>query len=301
MRLAAVDVGSNTVQAVVADVSTRGLREVARHVEMPGLGARVERTGSIGDEKMREALTALTSVLDRARQDGAEDLAIGATAAVRRASDGEAFCAGAGLRAGKPVHLLSEEVEARLAFLGVASRHASAGRWLMADVGGASTELVMAEGETVLDWLSLGLGSGVLADRLLSDPPHAGERRAVRGEAIRLLAARPLAGAERLVATGGTVLHLPAVIGTELEAGLGAADLARAARRLDATASAELGEQLRLPAARVRALRAGVEILSTLLDRAALERAELSREGLPHGMILALHRHGEDWHRITPG
>src|SRR6476469_8499308 len=78
MRLAAVDVGSNTVHALVADVVRNRLEEVAHYVEMPELGARVARTGSIGT-KGRFAIRALRSVVNRARKDGYDTLLAAAT------------------------------------------------------------------------------------------------------------------------------------------------------------------------------------------------------------------------------
>ena len=90
MRLAAVDIGSNTVHALVADVVRNRLEEVAHYVEMPELGARVARTGSIGT-KGRFAIRALRSVVNRARKDGYDKLLAAATEAVREAKDGEAF------------------------------------------------------------------------------------------------------------------------------------------------------------------------------------------------------------------
>ena len=80
-RLAAVDVGSNTVHALVADAVQGRLEDVAHYVEMPELGAEVGRTGRIGETKAEEAIAALHSVLGRAREHGYEHLIAGATAA----------------------------------------------------------------------------------------------------------------------------------------------------------------------------------------------------------------------------
>src|SRR5207302_9608681 len=83
-----------------------------------------------------------------------------------------------------PVRLLSEEREADLSFLGVSSRHAAHHGWLMGDMGGGSTELVVADGMKALRWVSLRAGSGGLAARHLSDPPRPGEREALRADAM---------------------------------------------------------------------------------------------------------------------
>src|SRR6266566_1152530 len=116
MRLAAVDIGSNTVHALVADVVRNKLEEVAHYVEMPELGARVARTGSIGT-KGRFAIRALRSVVNRARKDGYDTLLAAATEAVREARDGEAFARQASEAIGATVQLISPKREAELSFL----------------------------------------------------------------------------------------------------------------------------------------------------------------------------------------
>src|SRR5215831_8390889 len=92
-RLAAVDIGSNTIHALVADVRDDELRDVAQFLEIPELGPAVDRTGRIGAAKAAEALQALESVLSRAREHRFGHLVAGATAAIRRAADREEFLA----------------------------------------------------------------------------------------------------------------------------------------------------------------------------------------------------------------
>src|SRR4029077_51858 len=87
-RLAAVDIGSNTVPVLVADVVRGQLVDVAHYVEMPELGPQVARTGSIGS-RGKVAITALRHVLAEAATHGYQTLVAGATEAVRQATDGE--------------------------------------------------------------------------------------------------------------------------------------------------------------------------------------------------------------------
>ena len=86
MRLAAVDIGSNTVHVLVADVMRGRLEDVAHYVEMPELGAQVHGRGSIGARK-KEVMRALRSVLSKSRAHDYELLIAGATEAVRQAAD----------------------------------------------------------------------------------------------------------------------------------------------------------------------------------------------------------------------
>src|SRR5256885_13834970 len=166
MRLAALDIGSNTIHVLVADVVRGKLEDVAHYVEMPELGSQVARTGAIGAGSTG-ALRALRKVLAGARKDGYDQLIACATEAVRRASDGRAFARRAGEVAGVPVRIISARREAELSFLGAASRHASRREWALVDPGGASTEGVIARGREMVTSAALEMGSGVLADTYL--------------------------------------------------------------------------------------------------------------------------------------
>jgi exopolyphosphatase / guanosine-5'-triphosphate,3'-diphosphate pyrophosphatase len=296
MRLAAVDIGSNTVHALVADAEDHRLEDVAHEVLMPGLGPVVARTGQIGQAKQEEVLRDLEAVVQAAAREGYERLVAGATAAVRQARDGGQLLARAEARIGVPVRLISEEREAQLSFAGVAAFHAAKREWLMCDLGGGSTELVVGRGRDMGRWVSLELGSGTLADRLLSDPPTAAQREALRRAALDALAGAPEAAAEKLVATGGTASNLPQVLSRQAPPQHLTVDaLLTAAERLDARPAAEVAARSGLPEARVRALRAGVEILLLLLDFYGLHSLHVSHQGLRHGMLLAYLERGDDW------
>src|ERR1700694_2557310 len=133
MRLAAVDIGSNTVHALVADVVRGKLEDVAHYVEMPELGAQVARTGKIG-AAAKPAIRALRSVVAKARSHNFELLIAGATEAVRQASDRDAFVREAGEAIGAPLHIIAADREAELSFLGVASKHAGRRDWVLVDL-----------------------------------------------------------------------------------------------------------------------------------------------------------------------
>src|ERR1700694_1007803 len=133
MRLAAVDIGSNTVHSLVADVVRGGLVDVAHYVEMPELGAQVARTGAIGP-RAKPAIRALRSGVAKARKHRYELLVAGATEAVRQASDRDAFVRDAREAIGGPLHIIAADREAELSFLGVASKHAGRRDWVMVDL-----------------------------------------------------------------------------------------------------------------------------------------------------------------------
>jgi exopolyphosphatase / guanosine-5'-triphosphate,3'-diphosphate pyrophosphatase len=295
MRLAAVDIGSNTVHVLVADVVRGRLVDVAHYVEMPELGAQVARTGAIGP-RAKPAIRALRAVVAQARTHGYELLIAGATEAVRQARDKEAFVREAGDAIGVTVHVIAAEREAELSFLAVAANHAGKREWAMVDLGGASTEVVIGLSRKMALSATLPIGSGVLASTYFSDPPKPEERARMRKAALRELARAPDADVERLVATGGTASNLPLVLAKRNPpAVLTTADLLTCESRLDAGRAVDVGRKVGLPANRVKAMRAGVEELLLLLDWYGLALLHISHEGLRHGMLLAYLEKGDDW------
>ena len=297
MRLAALDIGSNTVHILVADVVRGKLEEVAHYVEMPDLGPTVARTGAIGS-RAGTALRAVRKVLREAHTHGFDLLIAGATEAVGQASDGPAFVRRAGEVLAVPVRIIPPRREAELSFLGAASRHAIRREWALVDLGGASTEVVIARDHEMLRSATLPIGSGVLAATYLSDPPRPEERARLRKAALRELPNAPDGDVERLVATGGTASNLPSVLARRNPPQvLTTADILTCEARLDRHRARSVAATVGLPVSRVKALRGGVEALLLLLDWFGLALLHVSHEGLRHGMLLAYLKRGEDWWR----
>jgi exopolyphosphatase/guanosine-5'-triphosphate,3'-diphosphate pyrophosphatase len=297
MRLAAVDIGSNTVHVLVADVVRGRLEDVAHYVEMPELGAQVARTGSIGP-RTKPAIQALRSVIAKARAHDYEVLIAGATEAVRQAADRHEFAREVSAAIGTELRIIAADKEAELSFLGVASRNAGRREWVMVDLGGASTEVVIGDNRKMARSVTLPIGSGVLASTYFSDPPKPEERARMRKAALRELTHAPDADAQRLVATGGTASNLPLVLSRRNPPSvLTTADLLTCESRLDGGSAAVVARKVQLPPNRVKAMRAGLEELLLLLDWYGLAVLHISYEGLRHGMLLSYLEHGDDWWR----
>ena len=297
MRLAAIDVGSNTVHVLVADVVRGKLQDVAHYVEMPELGSQVARTGSIGS-RGTVAISAMRAVLAKASTHGYTHLIAAATEAVRQAADGEAFAREASAAIGTTVHIIPSQRESELSFLGVASRHAARGDWVMVDLGGGSTEVAIGRGRELVRSASLAIGSGVLAAKFLSDPPTPEERARLRRAALRELPGAPDGEVERLVATGGTASNLPSILARRNPPPvLTTAGLLACEKRLDAARASAVSDKVGLPVNRIKAMRAGVEALLLLLDWYGLALLHVSHEGLRQGMLLSYLKKGPDWYR----
>jgi exopolyphosphatase/pppGpp-phosphohydrolase len=168
----------------------------------------------------------------------------------------------------------------------------------MVDLGGASTEIVIGNGREMTRSTTLLIGSGVLADTYLSDPPRPDERARLRKAALRELTQAPDGDVERLVATGGTASNLPMVLARRNPPPvLTTADLLACEGRLDRGRAMEVATKVRLPANRVKAMRAGVEVLLLLLDWYGLAVLQISHQGIRHGMLLAYLERGNEWFR----
>lgn len=213
-RLAAVDVGTNSVLLLVAERGEDGaVRPVREEAEITRLGRGVDRTGVLSPEGMEATLEVLARFAGLARSDGAHALVVTATSAARDARNGTDFLARARERTGATVEILSGDEEARLSYLAVAQDFAGeAGEagLLAIDVGGGSTEFVHGRGRKVLFRASLDIGSVRLTERCVhSDPPSAAEQDAVRAAVLDALSALPaFPGEVRVVGIAGTVTSL---------------------------------------------------------------------------------------------
>lgn len=296
VRVAAADVGSNTVHLLVADVHGDAVREVHRVVLMPRIGAVVQATGRIGPEKMSEVADGLARLAAEARAHGASVLLLCATEAVRRAADRDEAVRRFGAAFGVPCVLLPGDVEGRLSFRGASSVVDAHGVLLVCDIGGASTEFAVGRRHHVDTVVSLPVGSGAATDRWLhTDPPTDAERRACLDGVLEVLRGAPVAHPDHVVVTGGTASTLPVLLGRDRETHLDADDLARCRAVLAAHPSAEIAARHGLEPARARVLAGGVEIVDAVRLLFDAVRIRVTIHGLRTGMILAWAEKGDRW------
>ncbi|MBP2294405.1 Ppx/GppA family phosphatase [Azospirillum rugosum] len=156
-RVAVIDIGSNSIRLVVYDALKRSPLPVFNEKVLCGLGRGVEKTGRLNPEGVAQALDALErfSVLAAGMRVGRLDII--ATAAVRDASDGEAFVDAVKARTGLEVRVISGEEEARLSALGVLSGTPAADG-LVGDLGGGSLELVRLDRGVIGEHVTMPLG-----------------------------------------------------------------------------------------------------------------------------------------------
>lgn len=208
--LAAVDIGTNSVHMVVARVSGRSRFEVVtRHKEVVRLGSGADDMRRLTPDAIERGIAALTRCRQLADSFDAELTAV-ATSAVREADNAAEFLRRAWVEAGVRVDVIGGLEEARLIHLGVLQSLAVYDqRVLLCDVGGGSTELLHAEGDSVLASRSFKLGAIRVTERFFPDGVIAGSaikesRRHVRGSiALYRRETKPLP-LDRFVVTSGT-------------------------------------------------------------------------------------------------
>lgn len=178
MRVGAIDIGSNSVRLLVADVPHAGLPgelvTVARAGESCRLARGLDQTGQVDEEMAERAAVLAGEFARRARSLGAGHTVAGATAALRRASNGMDVAALIGARTGIPVRILTGEEEARLVYQAVLSGlggGASRNACVVFDLGGGSTEIVSGIGHEVGRWVSLPFGAVNLTERFVRSNP----------------------------------------------------------------------------------------------------------------------------------
>lgn len=219
MRVGAIDIGSNSIRLLVADVpmsgGSAGLITVARAGEACRLGRGLDQTGQVDADMVERAGIVAGEFARRARSLGAVHTVAGATAALRSASNGAEAAAQIGARIGLPVRILTGEEEARMVYRAVLSGLGAAARrsaCVVFDLGGGSTEIVSGIGPEVGRWVSLPIGAVNLTERFIrSNPLDSNDMDAMEREVDQLLmhecASMP-ESAPMLAGVGGTVTVL---------------------------------------------------------------------------------------------
>src|SRR5919202_6379007 len=172
MRVAAVDLGTNSTRLLVADVADGRLDDVVRQTRITRLGEGVDGRRRLLPVPIARVRNVLTEYRRQAESLGAERTLAIATSAVRDAENGEAFLGEIEWSYGFETRLLTGHEEAQLMFRGVSVGRPLDGETLIVDIGGGSTELVTGGPAGLPFHDSLDLGCVRLTERfLLSDPP----------------------------------------------------------------------------------------------------------------------------------
>jgi exopolyphosphatase/guanosine-5'-triphosphate,3'-diphosphate pyrophosphatase len=260
MRVATIDIGTNSVLLLVAERRDGAITPVIERATITRLGRGVDKTRVLEPAAIESTLACLGAYADEIRGAGVERVDVVGTSAMRDARGGEDFRDRAAALLGVAPRIISGHEEAELTFAGALSGLEIEGPALVFDLGGGSTELIRGEVRagcaTLASALSLDVGSVRLTERCLaSDPPREAEIAEVRRTTRALLDAALIElGASvasepdaQLVGVAGTVTTLAAfaldiapydpkrVHGARLDS----ATIARAARELAALTLAQ--------------------------------------------------------------
>ena len=289
MRVAAVDLGTNTTRLLVADAEDGELEEVVRREEITRLGESVDRRRILLPTAVARVRNVLVDYRREAEQLGAARVLAVGTSAVRDADNGEAFLGEVEWSYGFTTRLLDGGEEAEMMLRGVASNRSVAAGTLVIDIGGGSTELVLTDGNR-LSWAnSTDAGSVRLTERFLhSDPPTDDELAACAEHVSALLP--PLRPTSAIGVAGTVVTAATVSIGADAPTH-GHRLSAQAARRaLEHVASLPLAEREQvagLHPERAPVIVAGLVVLCVALAHYRLTTIEVSERDLLHGAALA--------------
>ncbi|HEY6549877.1 MAG TPA: hypothetical protein VIY71_01610 [Solirubrobacterales bacterium] len=285
MLCAAIDIGSNTTRVLVAEPVSGQLKKVMEQRAYTRINKALDSDGAIVDEKINEVCEVVATQVRLAKETGAEEIRAVATAAVREASNGEAMAEAISEAAGVAVEILSDEEEGRLSFIGATKTlgHPVAGKVGVVDVGGGSTEVILGTvpggASKVLSWR---VGSGVLADELISsDPPSAAEIRKVRDRIDDIFDGVEIEHPAQAVAVGGSATSLRRLVGAVLEY----ETLERGVRVLCGDPAAEVARRYELDPERVRILATGVLLLEKVSELLG-QPLQIGKGGLREGVVL---------------
>jgi exopolyphosphatase / guanosine-5'-triphosphate,3'-diphosphate pyrophosphatase len=284
MRCACVDIGTNTTRLLVAERTAAGLREVVAVRRFARLTPAAD--GAIPPATVARLAELVAAHVRLAREHGARDVHAVATAAIRSAPNRDELCRAVRAAAGVELEVLSGQEEASLAFAGALAslQRSPTGLLGVIDIGGGSSELVTGTANGgVTWWVSLAVGSGVLADRhLRSDPPALEELAAARAEIDAALAGVRPPAPHLVLAVGGSATSLAGAAGGELAP----ETIARVLSVLIAAPADEAARRLGLHIERVRLLPAGLLVLEAAWNAFGRAPLRVARGGLREGVVL---------------
>lgn len=296
-----LDIGSNTVHLLIVDAHVGGAPLPAvSHKTVLRLSEQTSKSGRIRAEAVAELVGFIRDSLLVAEDMGVTEVMAFATSAIRSAVNGEALLGDVAAQTGVHVALLTGDEEARLTFLAVRRWFGwSAGRLLVADIGGGSLELAVGSDEDPEAAFSLDVGAGRLTSRYVdADPPSPDALRAMRKQ-VRAQIGDVVGGIRRAgvprkaVATSKTFRQLARIAGAA--PGSDGPFVPRSLTRADvrtwvpALAAMSEPERSRLPGVsegRAAQLLAGAVVAEATMDLLDIEEFDLCPWALREGIIL---------------
>jgi exopolyphosphatase/guanosine-5'-triphosphate,3'-diphosphate pyrophosphatase len=304
-RVAALDCGTNSLRLLIADIEGNELRDVVRRMEIVRLGEGVDRTGRLSEAALGRTFGVLDSYAVQLRELDVERVRMVATSATRDAENRSAFVDGVRERIGVAPDVVSGDAEAALSFEG-ATRElrgtaAFAAPYLVVDIGGGSTELVLGDDSGPRAATSIDIGCVRMTERHLhDDPPTAAEVQAALADVDTALdgAAQsvPINEARTLVGLAGSVTTVVAIaLGLEAydperihHARIPAADVGAVTTRLLAASRGERAAMSVMHPGRVDVIGGGALILDAVVRHVGLDAVVASEHDILDGIAWSI-------------
>ncbi len=307
-RLAAIDVGTNSIRLIIVDVAGAGTYRIIDDEKIiTRLGRGTAFQGVLEDEAIEESVEAIVKLVLIARSNAVDGLRLIATAAVRDARNGQRVVDLVAQRTGETLEVIQAETEARLAYRSVAAAFdVTTTDVAVADIGGGSTEVVVSIQGLIEHVYTLPLGAVRLRERFGSCDDPAGDqleavRRYVRS-VVREHVQRPANAPQILIGTGGTFTTLAAMSMHEA-AVTGRADLLPGALRgheiqrdeirhfTEAIRRMPVERRTMIPGLgsdRADIIVPGLVVIDRLMKRLGVNRLRVHDRGIRDGVILEM-------------
>ena len=305
-RIAAIDIGTNSFHLLVAavDPKLRTFRIIQAEKATTRLGERDPETGELTEAAMQRGLETLRQFRDLAASHRVEQIVTAATSAVREAPNGRDFLQTILDDLGMEVDLVSGPEEARLIYLGVLSGMPFGDRpHLLLDIGGGSTELILADGRDARALTSTRVGAVRLQRDFVRDDPMPPQRRSflqafIQGSlepAVNKVRRRIKPGETPvLVATSGTAMAIGSLAASEEERPprklhgycVTRQSLNQVVDRLITMTPAQRRELAPINDRRAEIIVPGALILQTTMKMLGVEEFVLSERALREGLIV---------------
>ncbi|MGB5974204.1 MAG: Ppx/GppA phosphatase family protein [Nodosilinea sp.] len=311
MKLAAIDIGTNSIHIIIVEaIAKRNFEVIEREKTMAKLGAGVFATNRLSDRAFATGLETIQRYVQLAEQVGVDEVIAVATSAIREAQNGEAFMRQVVQHTGLTPKIISGKEEARLILLAVRNSIALKDETaLVFDIGGGSTEAVIGNRQDVLFSDSLPLGVQRLLDMFEDKGPVGSEGRHVLEAHIQFVAQQTIdqikdTGFDRVIGTSGTIRTLGEA--AYLESGgeslqsvnaetVRLKDIRALTQDLLETKMADRTEIEGISEKRADAIHLGGILLVKLLEMIDVQDITLCDASLREGMILDyLERHSQE-------
>ncbi|MFA6979724.1 MAG: hypothetical protein WC209_10410 [Ignavibacteriaceae bacterium] len=173
MNIASIDIGTNTILLLIANVNLRAQKidAIREEIRIPRIGVELNRSGKIPDEKIAELENILLEYKNLAKLNNCEEIFVIGTHALRTASNNKEIQSRILDKTSLFIEIIPSELEAEYAFYGIKASCKMDGIFAIVDIGGGSTEVIFGDKDSILDKISFPIGVVTLKDEFIQDYP----------------------------------------------------------------------------------------------------------------------------------